>query len=280
MRKYFITYADGVFEESKSRLLKEAEALGEFDEIIGYGREDITDELRNTDIINIKRGGGLWSWKPDVVYTTLNKMNENDILVYCDSGCVLQDSLEWKKFWFILERYDYIAQRIYQKTENWTRKEILDKFVSNGKFWHKFYQFQGGILIFKKTSFTFKLIEEWRSLIINYPELIKDVTDEERRFQHDTFIENRHDQAIYSALLYSKLSDNTLKSRVYVMWEHVEDYDIFNKQAIRAARIKSSMDNEKSKMTLIIKKILKDLYKNIIVRPNDYFYRLLNKIYR
>ena len=69
--------------------------------------------MRNTDIINIKRGGGLWSWKPDVVYTTLNKMNENDILVYCDSGCVLQDSLEWKKFWFILERYDYIAQRIY-----------------------------------------------------------------------------------------------------------------------------------------------------------------------
>ena len=39
--------------------------------------------------INYKRGGGYWLWKPYIIFRELSKISENDILVYCDAGCII-----------------------------------------------------------------------------------------------------------------------------------------------------------------------------------------------
>lgn len=277
MKKYFITYGDELFEDAKKRVVKEAELIGEFDYIIAYNQTQVTDELKHSYVFSVKRGGGLWSWKPDVILQTLEKMSTDDILVYCDAGCQLQKCKEWEWYWRKLSTHDIIAQRIYQRTENWTRIEVLKEFENNGRFWPKMYQFQATIIL-KKTGFVMDLVRQWRDLMIEKPILAMDVTPEEKYIQHSSFIENRHDQAIYSALIYKYLSTPTLKDRVYVMWEHLEDIDIFSKQAIRATRCRTNLlPTPQIRFRSILKRIVKSMvYKPFIIAPQQIIYEFLN----
>ena len=40
----------------------------------------------------MKRGGGYWIWKLDIIKQAFSKIKENDIIVYLDSGCTLNKS--------------------------------------------------------------------------------------------------------------------------------------------------------------------------------------------
>lgn len=273
MKHIFITYGDRGYEAAKAKICKEAKATCEFDDIISYDKTDLSNELLHSDIINIKRGGGLWSWKPDILLKTIEKYQEGDIIVYCDAGCTLYPSKEWKRYWDKLGHYDIIAQRIYQRTDHWTRKEILDKFSGNGKNWQLSCQYQATIII-RISDFTKMLVKEWRNLMINQPILAMDVTEDERPFQHKSFKENRHDQAIYSALIYKYLENPDTRSRIYTQWEHIEDLDIFSKQAIRATRLRHG---EKEKIKSKIIGCFKCILKRIIFRA--LYQTPLNKLY-
>ena len=281
MKKYFITYGDALFEDAKRRIIAEAKQTGEFDYIIAYDHTQVTEKLKQSDIFAIKRGGGLWSWKPDVIWQTLNKMNDGDFLVYCDSGCELQACREWKWFWGILSSYDIIAQRIFQHTENWTRFEVMTEFKDNGIFWPKMFQFQATIIL-KKSDFTVEFIRQWRDLMINNPILAMDVTKEERLRQHPAFKENRHDQSIYSALIYKYLKDIHTKNKIYTMWEHIEDIDIFKKQAIRASRRRTNQIPSKKNLLLsVIKRLIKDfIYKPLYIVPQHVWFLLRNNMFK
>lgn len=266
MDHIFITYGDTGYELAKSRITKQAERTGQFQHIYAYGREDLSTELLASDVIKIKRGGGLWSWKPDIILSTMNKHEKGDIIIYCDAGCSVYQSPEWSHIWKILETYDMIAQRIYQRTYQWTRKEIIDYFNTNGASWLSLCQFQATIIIII-SDFTRQFIKEWRNLMIEHPEFAMDVPNDKRQKQLSGFIENRHDQAIYSALVYKYLNNPVTKNKIYTQWEHIEDYDLFNKQAIRATRLRQGQTETKGE---IIIKGIKRLIKTIVFRTFYY----------
>lgn len=276
MKKVLITYGDKKFEMSKNRFIQNAHAINIFDEIIAYSDKDLSEELKQSEIINEKRGGGLWSWKPDVILTTLNKMEDDDILVYCDSGCTVYPCNEWNHIWKSLENHDIIAQRIYQRTDKWTRKSIIEYFAqTNSKNWTKCYQHMATAIILKATPFTRAFVSEWKDMMISHPEMVKDVTIEEKVNEAECFIENRHDQAFYSALTYKYLNNPTYKNKILTKWEHIEDYDIICPQAIRATRLRNGESKEPPRTKA--KAILKRLVKDYIFRP--FFYAPLQMFY-
>lgn len=259
MKHIFITYGDTGYEAAKAKIVKEAKDTGAFDEIYAYGREDLSDTLLASDVIKIKRGGGLWSWKPDIILSTMECAQDGDIVVYCDAGCTVYPSKEWKCYWKKLENHDILAQRIFQRTEHWTRKEILDKFANNGVHWSLCYQYLATIIIIKVSDFTRQFVREWRDLMITNPELVMDVDPKDRITQHASLIENRHDQAVYSALVYKYLSDASAKDKIYTQWEHIEDLDPFYKQAIRATRLRQGEEETiQRKRVAIMKRLVKD----------------------
>lgn len=268
--KYFITYGDAAFDAAKRRIVNQAESLGIFDEVIAYSPADLSLELQQSEVMQIKRGGGLWSWKPDVILTTLQQMQYGDIVVYCDAGCTLQKAREWARLWKRLESHDMIAQRIYQRVDQWTRKEILDLFeATNGVGWHRSYQFMATIQIIKKSEMTMRLVQEWRSLILEAPVLVQDVLPEEIHLQSKHFIENRHDQSVFSALIYKHLKDSNSAGRIYTQWEHVENKDIFCRQAIRATRLRNGeLPTPLGEVRQALKRLCKDwLYKPFVIYP-------------
>lgn len=273
MLKIFLTYGDVGYEKAKAKIVKGAENVGEFQRIVSCCREDLSLELLSSETIKIKRGGGLWSWKPDIILSEMNKSNDGDIIVYCDAGCSVYPSKEWKKYWKILENHDIVAQRIFQRTDKWTRKEILDLFNGNGKNWHLCFQFQATIVL-KVSPFTRRFVKEWRDLMISNPLLAMDVTPEERVCQHKELIENRHDQAIYSALIYKYLSCPDTKHLIYTQWEHVENYDPIFKQAIRATRLRLGEDESfYRKVKEGVKRLVKDyMYKPFYYIPLQWWH--------
>lgn len=277
-RKILITYGDDLFEETKQRLVNQARKTGVFDEIIAYSPRDVSDELLHSDVWKERRGGGLWSWKPDLILQTMNKSDEGDYIVYCDAGCSVYKSNEWKVFWEILNNHDIIAQRIFQRTDHWTRKEIIDEFSQNGQNWLKCYQYQA-TPIFKNSAFSRMFVQEWRSLMIEKPYLAKDVEDDERGNQNPEFIENRHDQAVFSALIYKYCSNSTYRNLIYTQWEHMEDYDPFCKQALRATRLRNGGEESRRTVYLgIVKRIIKHgIFKPLFYAPLQIWYNSIKK---
>lgn len=274
MKHIFITYGDTGYEAAKEKIVLDAIGTGEFDEIYSYGRDDLSDELLASDVIKVKRGGGLWSWKPDIILSTFERAEDGDIIVYCDAGCSISPSKEWKAYWKKLENHDIVVQRLYQRTDKWTRKEILDMFRPNGETWRRSYQYLATVTILKVSEFARNFISEWRNLMISHPRLAMDVTLEELPLQHSSFIENRHDQAIFSSLVYKFLAEPVTKDKIYTQWEHIEDLDPFCKQAIRATRLRQGeQECEMHKRVAVAKRIIKDfLFKPFYYAPLQWWY--------
>lgn len=266
MRRIFLTYGDSGFESAKKKIVNEAKSTGEFHEIYSCNQSNLSPELLASKIINIKRGGGLWSWKPDIILSTMKKHKDGDIIVYCDAGCTIYPSPEWEKIWKKLETHDIIAQRIFKRTDNWTRKEIIEYFKGNGSTWLKSFQYQATIILVV-SEFTRNFIQEWRNLMITHPEFAMDVLPEERVNQHSSLIENRHDQAIYSALVYKYLTNPQTRNKIYTQWEHIENCDPFFKQAIRATRLRNGEDEG---CFNIVKACFKRIIKDYIMKPFYY----------
>ena len=201
MKRRFITYGDDRFSAAKERIVREALATGEFDSVTAYGPEDLTDTLRRSAVFSERRGGGLWSWKPDILATEMAQMQTGDIIVYADAGCEVVPGREWRRYWRILQKKEIIAQRIYQVNERWTRRSLAAAFTDNPENWLQRCQFMATVVMMRKTPLTVRIVNEWRNLMIEHPEMVRDVTQDERSGEAERFVENRHDQAVFTALI-------------------------------------------------------------------------------
>ena len=94
--KTFLTFGgpSSNYHSAVNRICTQASEFNVFDNIVGATDHHIKDdnEFYNKHgrfLEENSRGYGYWLWKSYLVKKQLEKMNENDILVYADSGCVL-----------------------------------------------------------------------------------------------------------------------------------------------------------------------------------------------
>ncbi len=245
MRKVFLTFGDGGtnFIKARTRLMREAEATGQFDEIRGYGWGDIKDEkVRMSSLRASKRGCGYWIWKPAIIKAVLDELDDGDVLVYCDSGDALsKSSWQWKKFFRHLDRIDIICKRISACAIHRCRRELLEKFTCDSiRSCRLCYQYEMGATFLKKTHFVTELIGEWLQFMLDNPEMVADVElpDEWRR-QLPTFIENRHDQSVFSLLLSKYLRNPATRNKIKTVWEFHEGWWLFGEPCIATPRNRS-----------------------------------------
>lgn len=233
----FTTFTSTGYEAARDRITSEVKACGRFDSIFTYDETQLTPELLASPTFQIKKGLGHYSWKPDIIWQTLNKVNDGDIVVYLDAGCTVFDSKEWEKYFSYLNNYDILAFRLHQRNYKWTRKSVFDHFalIINCN-WKDSFQFGANALIVKKTKDGLAFVNEWRGYMINRLDLCGDVPEGEMLKEDSRLIENRYDQTILTALSYKYLQNGTLKS----VWEHFEGDDPFRTQAFIATRKRNS----------------------------------------
>lgn len=200
---HLITYADGNFEKAKQRLCKEAYGTGWFDTVKGFSPNDLSDEFKNTykDILKMKRIAGYGIWRSYIITQTLDNMNDNDILIYLDAGCSINKNGK-KRFYEYIEMLNdetpIISFQMPHLEYKYTTKEIFEYFnVSNKEEITNTGQILDGILVMKKNDKLADLINLWGKALNDNPLLF---TDYYNNNQNAGFIDNRHEQSIFSVI--------------------------------------------------------------------------------
>lgn len=216
MEKILIFYGTEEFQGSLKRLKKEAEILNIFDKIIIYTPDDLPIHIKANPLMNYKKGGGYWIWKPYIIWKTLQDY-PNSIVIYIDAGCTISKSEEWDYYIKVIKEndtilfqyrnnYDYRWDKMWPnattKIINWTKlntQKYFDQLI-NDQNWHHFDKIMGGFIICKNSRNEF--ISQWLNITLFKSELIVDPIGNEIGNQKEDFIEHRHDQSIITPLAY------------------------------------------------------------------------------
>jgi len=201
---HFITYGNNKYNKAKKRIKIEAEKSGFFNTIKIYDNKDLDLNFvkKYEKILNLKRGGWYWIWKFNIILKRLNEINENDFLIYLDSGCSVNKYGEkkFKEYLKILNDSELgiISFQTAYPERIFTIKEIFEYFKLdiNGKISNSG-QYIATILIIKKNNHSKKIFKEGLDILNFNPNLITDLYNSK---QNKFFIDNRHDQSILSVI--------------------------------------------------------------------------------
>lgn len=269
--KYFITYADASLSEYRKQIVKEAESTKLFDKIIAYSHKDLDKDILSSEAFNFNKGGGYWSWKPYIIYRTLEKMSENDILVYCDAGCTINKSKKWNKLFNNIESNDIVASLIQATNIRWCRNNVLKYFMSNGKYWPFFNQVSASHLFVRKNSKTSGFINKWKNLSISRPDLLLDVPPDEITNESKFFIENRYDQSILNGLVYNNMETMKIK----LIWSNFDNRSFFK----RPIEITRKWKKQEPLLSGAFKHFCYSILNQIYYNPKLRILMFLNKTY-
>lgn len=211
---YGISYGSRHFERRINEITLQANNSGLFDEFKCFTEDDIDATFINLhkDVwYNSARGGGWWIWKPYITLKTLEKINENDILVYIDSGCSLNiNETSKNRFNEYIELVNnnwcgFLRFDLPYKECDYTNKKMIEYFKTKYNLPEKHAetpQIIDGIYFLRKNKFTMDFFKS-----------IMDIIDDD----HYLFTEkyslpgelHRHDQSAYS-LLYKAMNGDLI----------------------------------------------------------------------
>jgi hypothetical protein len=173
-KNIFITFANKTCMNT-DRIVGQAKDFNFFDEIKSKNEDDIPKFIKKHKkfINNNKQGYGFWIWKPKIILDELKKINENDILIYCDAGMYL--NINGKKR--LLEYLNILKNKnvdILTFSTNDAYK--AQYYVKNDAIMNYYPQFNdelncycyAGLQIIKKTNKSINLINDWLILCENY----------------------------------------------------------------------------------------------------------------
>lgn len=203
---HLISYGDYRFYNRLNVLKIEVQKLNLINSFTAYTEKDIDNTFKKKfgDILKKERGGGYWIWKPYIIKKHIEKINNNDILIYIDAGVTINSRGKNRLLEYInilKESNEGILsfQMEDLKEKFWTKREAFDYFkISYDDDIANSGQLVGGILIMKKNKKLISQIEEWNKVLYDDSSLFVDNFD--RKVQIAEFKDHRHDQSIFSII--------------------------------------------------------------------------------
>ena len=198
-----ISYANNLYQKQLKVNKKSAIEVGEVDEYYSYGPDDIDPVFRekNKDILNRKRGNGYWLWKSYIINKTIvEKLNYGDYLIYSDSGVLFMNSSHLLVNFLEEHKAKMWMNKLTHLEKTFTKRDAFILMDADTPYYTDTYQYMATLMIYKKTKFTIKFIQEW----LHYCQDSRIITDDPNTMgkeNYPKFIDNRHDQSILSLLI-------------------------------------------------------------------------------
>lgn len=214
---------------SANRIRNEAESLfSVFNNVIvhdtwpAWALADEFEEHRK-----IGRGAGLWFWKPKVVLDALEQIDENELLLYADAGCMVRTGAKkWSTFHSHTE--DVLAFRIDGYTDRmYTQKSTADVLFATDEDMDS-EQIAGGVFVVRNNGYVRELLKEWFRLTSKL-DLLQDTNG---YYEHPEFRAHRHDQSLWSLLLKQYMRTN----RISVKFLSISETDDSENAVLHTAR--------------------------------------------
>jgi hypothetical protein len=202
---HFITYANAAFENPMNRIISEARNTSWFTTSTPYRPHNLSSEFRNkyNDILLRPRGAGYWIWKIDIIKQHLDKIENDDFLIYMDAGCSINPNgkKRFNEYIDMLNKSNegIISFQMPHPEKIWTTRQIFQHFnLDLNSDYANSGQILGGILIMKKNEKLLKIIDEYFKVLATNKLLFTD--DYNNKNQESFFKDNRHDQSIFSLI--------------------------------------------------------------------------------
>lgn len=200
--KILINYGNEEYKETQELNSKTGMSVGGFDKVFSFGPNDIESAFKReyANILEIKRGNGLWLWKPYFINKVLNECDDGDYIFYCDSGAYFKKNI------------DEIISSLREGEKIWvsdnpliescfTKPLCFEKMDCKCKEYMETNQIQATYMMFINGIESRKFVNEWLNLCEDY-ELITPENNMYNIDQHNKiqFIAHREDQSIFSLL--------------------------------------------------------------------------------
>lgn len=199
---HFISYGDKKYKVAKKRIFNQAINTGWFHSVKCYGKEDLTSNFVKEfeKILSMKRGGGYWIWKFDIIINRLQEINNGDFLIYADSGCSinLNGKNRFNEYIEIIKnnKFKIISFQLTHQERIWTTKEIFNSFnIPENHEIETSNQLMATVMIMQKCDAVINIFKDCLEKIRKDHLLI---TDDYNSKQKQYFKDNRHDQSIFS----------------------------------------------------------------------------------
>jgi hypothetical protein len=195
----FIIFGKGKFIDPRDKLQRYLNFLG-YQNVTSLSDSDLPDsfKLANSHILKHTKGYGYCIWKPYIILDSLQKIEDDELLVYIDSTDLPQPS-----FFKILDEHFknhdiLLINRNYMHDE-WTRRDTFVLMNCDSSEYHNKVQLEAGVVCLRKTQFNIDLITEW----LHYCSDEQILTEKEQTSglpNFPGFIEHRYDQSILTNL--------------------------------------------------------------------------------
>lgn len=228
------------------RFVEQARSMEIFDEINTWDQNSLDADFKKLwgrYLIKYSRGYGYWCWKPYFILKELDKLEEGDVLLYSDIGCFFNPKGKTRLEEYIkrtLEsetgilgvrsyedkhNYNGMPETLYYEYE-WTKADVFEYFgVRDNKEFTHTPQFESTIIFFRKSDLSVQFVKDWYQAYLDDYSL---ATDSPSRIPNiSEFIENRHDQSIYSILAKKYKIESFSTNEIFQRdWSLLEDYPI------------------------------------------------------
>lgn len=196
-----INYANAKYRQTQKFNSATAIRKGRVDKVISYSPKDVDREFRrkNKRILSQERGNGYWLWKPYFIWKTLKNLQDNDYLVYLDSGAFYRKDVRYLIRAMEADGQDIMVFELPFKEFRYTKRDVFVCMDCDEPEYTNTNQRMATMVIIKKTKDTLAFVQEW----LDYGQADNIITDEKNHLGKDNyegFIDNRHDQSIFSLL--------------------------------------------------------------------------------
>ncbi len=195
--KILINYTTPNFRASQE--LNSATGLlpGGFDKVIEYSPDDLDEAFRrsNESILNKRKWAGYYPWKPYIIKKSLKSIKADDFLFYSDAGSVFTGSIAPLIKVMQQTDQDVIAFKSKQYERVRTKRDAFILMECDTAEYADSYQIESGFSLWKKTTFSMKLVNEWLSYAQD-ERIITDMPNQCGKENHPEFLGHRRDQSI------------------------------------------------------------------------------------
>lgn len=194
---YVVNFADEKYRDKQILNTKSAYEKGKADKVFEYSPEDLIElKSKFPAHFNIKRGYGLWFWKPYVILKAFERITEGDYLFYCDSGAIFIDDIHKLIPDMISSQNDIMVFEQPLLAECFTKKESYVLLNCNDYTGN---QLLGGYILLRKSSNSIYYMKEWFKAMSDIRVLDSKIYLPEIK-NSKRYISHREDQSILTIL--------------------------------------------------------------------------------
>jgi len=246
-------YSNEKFRIPRNALRKYSGKSEIFDNIFEYDRNwlERTDFYRdNKEILDdpFSKGDGWCLWKPYIIKESLNKIKDDEILIYMDSTDTFFNDFES----FLLNHFETNSFLFSQFSEsnpniNYTKKDTFFYMGCDSQIYWDSPQLEAGISGFKKCDLTVSFVNEYLDFCKD-PRILKG-GNSLRFTDPPQYLEHRYDQSVLSILSvkHDIKPNSDIKNFVECnIWESLREWGDVSEFSRKLSRIKDTCGGEDS----------------------------------